>query len=391
MMRKRIAIPFTGERVGGSHISSLLLLEGLDRTIFEPVVLVHREGPVAELLRKRSIPFTIEPLNATKSWEGSAFRRLFASFAAIFPVIRLIRKHRLDLVHVQDHKAFQLWVFATFLLRRPMVLHWRGPYRKTLITRVMMKLATRILVISDYLKNKLPDEIQRRSTLIYNPFDTHEPLLDHAEARTALRAELGLPPEAILLAWIGNCDRRKRPGQFVDIVAALREKRSSPPIKGILFGGPGDLSDDPAWIAKRDAARGYVLDLGFRDPITPSLAGCDALVVTAVEEPFGRTIVEAMLSGVPVVAARDGGYVDVLDDGKTGFLVSPGEIHDFVRALDLVLDNSAVIEGVVAQAREVAMDRFSIDRHARSVMAVYDALLGKSTPNRQLVAEQQAE
>lgn len=387
MRRKRIAIPFTGERVGGSHVSTLLLLEGLDRSVFEPVVLVHREGPVADFLRRRSVSFIIEPLAAIESWKGSAFRRLFASFLAILPIIRMIGKHRLDLVHVQDHKAFQLWVFGTFLARRPMVLHWRGPYRKTSITRVMMALATRILVISNYLRDKLPDEIRRRSTLIYNPFDTEEHPPDRKKARMALRTELGMAEDATLLAWIGNCDRRKQPEQFVDIVMALASKRPASSITGVLMGGEGNLSDDPAWVAKRDHAGSLVRALGFRDPITSSLAGCDALVVTAAEEPFGRTIIEAMLCGVPVVAARDGGYVEALDHGKTGFLIPPGDTQAFAAAIGRILDTPLMIETMRERARHVAMERFSIDRHARAVMSVYQSLLGQPAPASQLAPE----
>lgn len=378
MKKKRIGVPFTGERVGGSHVSTLLLLEGLDPMVFEPVILVHSDGPVAEFLRGRSVDFNIEPLPAIESWKGSGFRRFLASFSALFPVMQLIRKHELDLIHVQDHKAFQLWVWGALFARRPLILHWRGPYRKTLITRGMMRFATSIVVISRYLREKLPDEIGRRAELIYNPFDTRQPPPDRTKARAELRAELGLADDAVVLAWIGTIDQRKHPEQFVDIVTALAAERPSSPMRGVLCGGPGTYSDDPAWMASLDRAGEVIHQLGFRDPITPVLRGCDALVVTAADEPFGRTVIEAMLAEVPVVAAADGGYVEVMDHGKTGLLVPPGNRQAFVEAIASVLDNPKITRDMVERARRVAVDRFSIARHVDAVEAVYTSLLGLS-------------
>lgn len=376
MSRKRIGIPFTGERVGGSHMSTLLLLEGLDPRAFEPVVIVHGEGEVSAHLKKRSIPFVIEPLAAVESWKGSAVRRLLASFYAAFPVKRLIAKHDLDLVHVQDHKAFQLWVFGTRLAGKPMILHWRGPYRKTIITRLMMYFATRILIISRYLQEKLPAEIRRRADLIYNPFDTAEPKVDREEIRADLRTELGLADDSVVLAWIGNLDRRKQPDQFVDIVTTLALARPSLQVHGILCGGPGDMSDDPSWIAKLDSAGALIHPLGFRDPIIPTLSGADALVVTAADEPFGRTVIEAMLAGVPVVAADDGGYVEAVDHGRTGVLVPPSDRTAFVDAIQAILDDPKTTQDRIVAAERSVRDRFSIDRHVDAVEAVYRSALG---------------
>ncbi|MGI9417586.1 MAG: glycosyltransferase family 4 protein [Geminicoccaceae bacterium] len=376
MNTKRIGIPFTGESVGGSHMSTLLLLEGLDRRSFEPVVIVHREGEVTDLLKRRSVPFVVEPIAANETWKGSPHRRLVASFRAAVPVKRLIAKHRLDLIHVQDHKAFQLWIWGARLAGKPMVLHWRGPYRKTIVTRAMMRFADRILIISDYLKNRLPDELRHRAELIYNPFDTAQPRFDRDKLRSDLRAELGVAEDSVVLAWIGNLYRRKQPDQFVDIVTKLASARPSQSVHGILCGGPGDMSDDPSWIEKLKAAGDRIHVLGFRDPITPTLAAADALVVTAADEPFGRTVVEAMLAGVPVVAAEDGGYVEAVEPGGTGLLVPPSDNKAFVDAVRSLLDDPQGTEDMVAAARHAACDRFSIDRHVEAVEAAYRSSLG---------------
>ncbi|MEM8947862.1 MAG: glycosyltransferase family 4 protein [Pseudomonadota bacterium] len=375
MKKKRIGVPFSGELIGGSHVSTMLLLDGLDPAVFEPVVILHSDGEVADFLRRRSTPFVIESMAAIRRWEGSPLRRLLASFQSLLPTMRLIRKHGLDLIHVQDHKAFQLWVWGALLARRPMLLHCRGIYGRSIVTRIMMRFATRIVAISRYLQDRLPAEVGRRAELIYNPFDTDEPLPDRDARRAALRAELGLPADSTLLCWIGTINRRKHPERFVEIVQRLRADRSDEAIFGVLCGGPGNLRDDPSWLRTLEDAGPAIRMLGFRDPIGPTLAGCDALVVTADEEPFGRTVIEAMLAGVPVVAADEGGYVEVMEHGATGLLVPTEDREGFAEAIAGLLDRPDDAQALTANARTMAEDGFSITRHVGAVEAVYRSLL----------------
>ncbi len=238
MKKKRIGVPFSGEHIGGSRVSTMLLPQGLDPAASEPV----------DFLRKRSIPFIIEPIAAMKSWEGSPWKRLLASFQFLLPTIRLIRKHDLDLIHVQDHKAFQLWVWGGFLMRRPMLLHWRASYGKTIVTRIMMWFATRIIVISRYLQSCLPEEIGRRAALIYNPFDTEEPLPGRKTCRSALRAELDPPADSVVLGWIGTINKRKRPESF-SIARHVRAVEAA--YRSLL--DPSDQSLSPRQIGKTAA------------------------------------------------------------------------------------------------------------------------------------------
>ena len=69
--------------------------------------------------------------------------------------------------------------------------------------------------------------------------------------------------------------------------------------------------------------------MGPRFPIEQWMMGLDALVVPAVRETFGRTLVEAMLCGTPVVAADDGGHREIIRHGETGFLVQPDNPEAF--------------------------------------------------------------
>src|SRR3546814_7247585 len=67
----------------------------------------------------------------------------------------------------------------------------------------------------------------------------------------------------------------------------------------------------------------HVRFMGWRTPGVRWIAACDMLMVPAIDEPFGRTLIEAMLVGTPIVATRSGGNIEALRDGDIGQLVQP--------------------------------------------------------------------
>ena len=103
--------------------------------------------------------------------------------------------------------------------------------------------------------------------------------------------------------------------------------------------------------------------------------GLDVLVAPAMGEGFGRTLVEAMLCGTPVVAADDGGHREIIRHGETGFLVQPDNPEAFAVAVLDLLENPRLADAVATAAKEEALRKYSVEAHVEKVQAVYDAVL----------------
>jgi glycosyltransferase involved in cell wall biosynthesis len=216
----------------------------------------------------------------------------------------------------------------------------------------------------------------RKCTVVHSPFDTDAPALDRARARRRLVEELRCAPDACVVGFFGSLTMRKRPLLFVDTIAEMRARAPDLPLAAPIFGQ--DRQDLNAAIRQRAAARGVadcVRLMGFRHPPEPWMAGCDVLLVPAVDEPFGRTLIEAMLLGTVVVAAASGGNPEALRDGITGRLVPPDDAAAFAaRTLELAAD-PARRRALAEAARRDALERFGLRQHAAAIMRVYDAML----------------
>lgn len=104
------------------------------------------------------------------------------------------------------------------------------------------------------------------------------------------------------------------------------------------------------------------------------MSGVDALVVPALGEPFGRTLIEAMLLGTPVVATRHGGNVEAIADGRTGHLVDPDDPAAFVGPLLRLRDDAGHRNTITETARREAGARFGIAQHVSRIAAIYREL-----------------
>ena len=107
------------------------------------------------------------------------------------------------------------------------------------------------------------------------------------------------------------------------------------------------------------------------------MSGFDLLIATSVNDGFGRSLVEAMLLGIPVIASNSGGHREIIKDGKNGYLVPPDDIETFViKSLEL-LDNKAMIQTLTARAHKDAINRFTVERHVSSIMKIYSQIVNK--------------
>lgn len=376
-----ICFPFTGDTVGGSHISVLGLIKAMDRDQYRPLITVQKPGgTIARLFEDNGLP-----VESPFPWKGLEFDsrvglgQLAGTARDLGPKVRYLRRKQVDIVHSNDGRTHATWGLAARLAGCKLLWHHRGDPEAKGLRLAAPLLAHKVLSVSSFSKPRGGIySAARKTQVVHSPFDTAIEV-DRTTMRQRLVNELDVPPETQLIGYFGLFVDRKRPLMFLDSMADLAARSGDKPVRGLMFGKANDAAMERD-ISDRIDTLGLantVLQMGFRSPGSDWIAACDTLMVPAVQEPFGRTLVEAMLVGTPIVAARSGGNVEALRDGELGLLVEPDNPAALGEACMSLIANPSETAARTAKAQVDARKRFGIERHMEQVCAVYRELVGR--------------
>lgn len=371
-----VCFPFTGDSVGGSHLSALLLIERLPDHGIEPLVVVHASGPLMKLLEGRGISYEMLEAPGVLTSEG----RVGYVGATIWEVPRLamyLHRRNVSLVHTNEIRVHKTWMLAAKMAGVPHVWHQRTRLYAPRLGRWLLRAPDRIVSVSHYVTSSLPPFARDKAIVIPNPFDLRGVIPDRARSRHLLLREVGATTDERLVGFVGNLTDQKRPLLFVEMAANLSAAFDED-IRFLMFGA--DRQGNARRV--RDLSRALGIDdqvhlMGFRSPIEVAMAGTDVLVAPGVGDGLGRSLVEAMLVGTPVVAARSGGHVEVIELERTGLLVEPDDVSAFAAAVRRVLNHPELAERLAVAGRIAANERFSARRHVVAVVEEYETLLSK--------------
>ncbi len=191
----------------------------------------------------------------------------------------------------------------------------------------------------------------------------------------------GVKEKAVL--YVGRLSQTK--GIDLLVEAFARIKKENPESSLVLVG-----SGDPKFVRKlmlRAASLGISNDVVFTGRIPGSLlphayAASSLTVLPSHMEGFGLSVLESMASARPAVATRVGGVPEILVDGKTGILVPPGDAGGLASAILSLLEDAELSRKMGRAGRELAMDRFTLERMAEGTMAVYEETVRHATEVR---------
>ena len=196
--------------------------------------------------------------------------------------------------------------------------------------------------------------------------------------RAAARARLGLP-EGVLVGCFGRIRHQKGTDVFVDAMLACLDRH--PTAHAVILGRatPAHRGFEAA-LRTRVAASGAAGRVRFAgevpvDAVALWHRALDLYVAPQRWEGFGLTPLEAMASGVPVLATRVGAFEELVADGETGRLVPPGDVGAMAAALDEALGSAGRRAAWGAAARARVLERFTLEAEAARLVAIYREML----------------
>lgn len=370
---------------GGSAEAVMQLAEGLAQKGYEVTLVTGKttepQEDFEEFRRRTEVPVIM--VEAMKREISPLYDLL-----AFFTLRRLIVRKRPDIVHTHSSKAGIIGRAAAYTAGCQRIIHsphghiFYGYFGRTTtsffiaVERVVARITDRILTLTDLERE---DHIAQRIrpkrgfTTIPCGIDQRR-FKGDGKPRKEIRRDLGIPEEAMVIGWIGRFVPIKGPEVFIGVIAGLREKRSK--IIGLMV-GDGELRMRMENYAGQLGVKDRVVFTGMRDDVPDLMRGMDVFVLTSFNEGLGRVLIEAMTSGVPVVATCVGGVPEIIEEGETGLLIPPGDTHATVGAILKILEDTGLARRLRERGRAM-VEQFSLTRMIEDTEKVYKEVLGET-------------
>ncbi|MGO4526458.1 glycosyltransferase family 4 protein [Microvirga sp. 2MCAF35] len=365
---KFVIFPFMGSEIGGSHVSALTLGQTLQDEFDTRCIALCPDGTsIAEQARRQG-------LSVIDCGETPVSRHHPAYDVLRFPSRwKLVRSFPEDSIfHFNDLPSVQSWGLVAKLSGRHTVYHHRSLNRMTWPKRVLANLADQVICISGACEDNIEYIRPEKRTFVLNPIKISADERIRTEGRRFAR-ELGCPEGAFLIGFVGNFWNWKRPRFFLEVCAKIGRERSD--CHFVVFGRKGDESEDDLKEFAGDLGMAHrVTFAGFQMPAERNIAALDLLVATSTREPFGRTLVEAVITGTPYLATDSAGYRETWDRWRGGCLVPlEASAEDFAsRALKILQDPEGLV--LHERDRQKVINDVSASTHAQRVIEIYNRL-----------------
>lgn len=342
----------------------LLILVERDKPMQDMLTLCeHAQVPVQTLLIRRGVDLTIVPA-------------LRSAIRAIAP--QIVHTH---LIHADMYGmlAAQLAGVRTIISTRHNDDAFRRRTTMRWLNRWNWRGLTAGIAISDALATFVRTiEGAPAAKLNVIPYGlAHTRLTPDAmnSARAAVRAELGIGSEALL---IGIASRLTEQKGIAYALEALRPLLTEYADLHMLIAGEGDLK-----VALQARTRALGMDtrvhfLGWRTDVPHLLGALDVFLMPSLWEGFGLTLLEAMSARVPIVATHVSAIPEIVVHGETGYLVAAQDPEAIAYALRLLLSDRELRQHMGMNGEDRVETRFSVDTMADKTAALYDAVSRKS-------------
>lgn len=306
---------------------------------------------------------------------------------------RFLQEHPFDIIHAHGAKAGLITRLA---------LNWRGRLRYPVIVsyhneilpesrrsrqrrarylaeKYLAKYTSHFIAVSPGIRDELINIIgcpPEQVSLIPNGIELAESEDGEksAEIRRTYRSAWGWPDDAHWFV-VGTACRltwEKGPDLLLEAARLAIEKEAS--LRFVII-GDGPMADELRRVAETYGLAPFVRFLGYQDDARRIFPAFDAFILPSRTEGWPLSIMEAMAAGLPVIASGAGGPDYMIDSGRSGILVSPGDAHKLAEAMILLARDRAWAKDLGRTAADHARRYFGAEAMVAQVQMVYNKLL----------------
>lgn len=361
---------------GGADENTIYTVTGLDRAGFRVDLMVGREYEsgfadidINGFLVNKALIRAVDPLR---------------DMVAFVRMVRIIKKNRYAIVHTHTAKAGIIGRFAARCAGVPVILHTlhgstfhnhMHPFTALfyrLLERIAEKTSSKTITVGDDLRDRyLAAKIGRRQNYITirSGFDLHR---FKQSANHGIRKELGIPAHHTVIGTVARLEPRKGVHYFVSMAERLiREKKDVE----FVIAGDGPEYDNLCRLIEAKKLQNSVTLLGYREDIEKVLLSIDLFVLTSLWEGLPRVLVQAALSGKPIVCFDVEGAGEIVKNGKNGYIVETGDSDALINNVKELLENRTRMNEMAAYSKQFDAQPWSREIMVSQIEKLYLYLL----------------
>ncbi|MBN2453901.1 MAG: glycosyltransferase [Candidatus Omnitrophica bacterium] len=309
---------------------------------------------------------------------GSRHYKLPIGKKSVFNIVRMtgeladiIRREDIDIVHARSRVPALIAYFACRSTGRVLITTAHGYYRNPVMS-APMGWGKYVIVASNAVARHMAESFnvtRGRIRLIPRGVDL--------DIFTPRKNKAGRPDEFVI-GIVSRITPLKGHTDLIKAVALIRGR--IPNLKVLIIGSApkGKYLEDVDIVVWRFGLSKTVEFTGASSDVPRAMAGLDLLIsATVTPEAFGRSVIEAQAVGVPVVATRVGGVVDIIEDGRTGLLCEPQNPRDMADKILKIFGDREMASAMASEARRRVEERFGAEKMLQRTLAVYEEALKK--------------
>lgn len=291
---------------------------------------------------------------------------------SMIPKIKeIIAKEDIDIVHARSRVPAISAFFAARSMKRPFITTCHGHYSTHIFSRVM-SWGKLVIVASNVMARHMIEKFQlprERVRFIPRGVDLNEFSYRKPDTKKKKEYTIGI---------VGRITPIK--GHIYLIRAMSKVIRLMPNIKLLIIGDAPESKpkyrQELEVLIRRLSLSKYIHFLGDCKDVPKKMKELDLLVMPSIgEETFGRVIIEAQASGVPVVASRIGGIVDIIRDNENGILINPRDYSSLSEAIVRVLKDEELSSKLSKNGRDTIEKNFTLTHMYKRTLKVYMEVL----------------
>jgi glycosyltransferase involved in cell wall biosynthesis len=371
-----------GQTIGGSEVSLIELMEGLDPNLYKPILLCPGPGLFPQMCLDKGIRVEYLPGIPILGGHPPDFARVL--IPNTIAISRIIKSLDIQLVHSNGWRVAYYSGLAAHLSHIPAVTHIRdyhNSFRSGIKYWLLGRVSDCLIAVSHAVQESIFLSVPALVPKIRTIYDgSPAPKIFSPDQILSLRSEFGMADHFPLIAVVGAFSPLK--GQAVILRSMPQILDNYPNARLLLVGESFSKNqeyyrDELIAFTHNFGMEDHVVFTGFRNDVQLIMASVDVLVhPPTLPDAFPHVLLEGGIQKALIVASNIGGISEIVQDGISGCLVPPSQSEGFARAINNLLDRPDISQKMREAIYLRVTQEFSMTRHVSEMQSLYSELIG---------------